>query len=335
MAKRAGSRKTPGKKAGKKKPARTARKAAAPARRTVRAKRSHPSSGTLDQRMEEFGQEMGNIGERFGKHVERKGKEIETTWNRTLGVAGPFLSSIFSVVMLAVLLWIFNFVNVPLGSGFLTALYTFLLSNIALFFAFFLFFSYSSYFHKHFRRAYLPISPIIVAIGITIGFWLLMSALNLINISFASVHLVNIAAFIQFNLFGMFIGFLFLGYLVLLVGMAMGRFNYHTGHCSERVEEIEMTKQTKKKGVSRPASGVKRLYRSGREKILGGVCGGVSEYFGVDPVLIRLLWVIFALGWGSGILAYIIAWIIIPRNPRDKKHWNEPKELAILNRPMK
>jgi len=63
----------------------------------------------------------------------------------------------------------------------------------------------------------------------------------------------------------------------------------------------------------------KRLYRSGREKILGGVCGGIAEYFNVDPVLIRLLWVILSLGWGTGIIAYIIAWIIIPENPDHKQ----------------
>jgi phage shock protein C len=63
---------------------------------------------------------------------------------------------------------------------------------------------------------------------------------------------------------------------------------------------------------------IHRLYRSGKDKLLGGVCGGIGEYFDIDPVIIRLLWVIFSLTWGSGILAYIIAWIIIPRNPRHK-----------------
>jgi phage shock protein C len=62
----------------------------------------------------------------------------------------------------------------------------------------------------------------------------------------------------------------------------------------------------------------KRLYRSGKSKILGGICGGIAEYFNVDPAIIRLLWVLFALGYGSGVLAYIIAWIIIPRNPNHK-----------------
>jgi len=60
---------------------------------------------------------------------------------------------------------------------------------------------------------------------------------------------------------------------------------------------------------------MRRLYRSGNDKILGGVCGGLGEYFGIDPTLIRLAWIIFSLVYGSGVLAYIIAWIIIPRNP--------------------
>ncbi|MFH0833005.1 MAG: PspC domain-containing protein [Candidatus Aenigmatarchaeota archaeon] len=63
-------------------------------------------------------------------------------------------------------------------------------------------------------------------------------------------------------------------------------------------------------------SKIKRLYRSGKDKILGGVCGGVAEYLNVDPVVIRLLWILLSLAWGFGILLYIIAWIIVPRNPK-------------------
>ncbi|MBU0530751.1 MAG: PspC domain-containing protein [Nanoarchaeota archaeon] len=62
--------------------------------------------------------------------------------------------------------------------------------------------------------------------------------------------------------------------------------------------------------------GIQRLYRSGKDKILGGVCGGIGEYLGVDPVIIRLIWIIAFFAWGIGLVAYIIAWIIIPRNPR-------------------
>lgn len=59
----------------------------------------------------------------------------------------------------------------------------------------------------------------------------------------------------------------------------------------------------------------KRLYKSNQNKMIDGVCGGIAEYFDVDPTVVRLLWVLFSLMGGSGILAYIIAALIIPRSP--------------------
>lgn len=61
----------------------------------------------------------------------------------------------------------------------------------------------------------------------------------------------------------------------------------------------------------------KKLYRSGKSKILGGVCGGIGEYLDIDPTIIRLLWVLFGLS-GIGVLFYFIAWLLIPRNPKHK-----------------
>ena len=59
---------------------------------------------------------------------------------------------------------------------------------------------------------------------------------------------------------------------------------------------------------------VKRLYRaSEKNSMIGGVCAGIADYFSVDPTLIRLLWVFLIFCGGTGILAYLIAWIIIPR----------------------
>ena len=59
----------------------------------------------------------------------------------------------------------------------------------------------------------------------------------------------------------------------------------------------------------------KKLYRSRKNRMICGVCGGIAEYFNIDPTLIRLAWVLFALSAGSGILAYIIAAIVIPDEP--------------------
>ena len=75
----------------------------------------------------------------------------------------------------------------------------------------------------------------------------------------------------------------------------------------------------------------KKLYRSKKDKMIAGICGGIAEYFDVDSTLIRLLTVLFVLLGGAGIAVYIIAWIIIPETPEkvsddkfDKRE--EPKE---------
>lgn len=59
----------------------------------------------------------------------------------------------------------------------------------------------------------------------------------------------------------------------------------------------------------------KRLYRSKTNKKLAGICGGIAEYFDLDPTLIRLAWVLFSCMGGSGIVAYIICAIIVPQEP--------------------
>lgn len=56
----------------------------------------------------------------------------------------------------------------------------------------------------------------------------------------------------------------------------------------------------------------KRLYKIEHGKKLCGVCGGIAEYFDIDPTLIRLLWILFTACGGAGILAYIIVAIIMP-----------------------
>ena len=56
----------------------------------------------------------------------------------------------------------------------------------------------------------------------------------------------------------------------------------------------------------------KKLRKSAVDKKLCGVCGGIGEYFNLDPTVVRLLWILFSLAGGAGLLAYIIAAIIMP-----------------------
>ena len=60
---------------------------------------------------------------------------------------------------------------------------------------------------------------------------------------------------------------------------------------------------------------MKKLYKSNTQKMVSGVCGGIAEYFEVDPTIVRILFVIFGFGGGSGILLYLLAAVIMPDAP--------------------
>ena len=72
---------------------------------------------------------------------------------------------------------------------------------------------------------------------------------------------------------------------------------------------------------------MKRLYRSRKNRMLGGVCGGIAEYFEIDPVIVRLIAVALFFVGGSAILAYIIALIVIPYESLEMAA-NQNKEAA-------
>ncbi|SKC62995.1 PspC domain-containing protein [Maledivibacter halophilus] len=59
----------------------------------------------------------------------------------------------------------------------------------------------------------------------------------------------------------------------------------------------------------------KKLYRSNTDVKIAGVCAGIAEYFDIDSTLVRLGWILFVLMGGSGIIGYIIAWLVMPQRP--------------------
>jgi phage shock protein C len=70
---------------------------------------------------------------------------------------------------------------------------------------------------------------------------------------------------------------------------------------------------------------VKRLYKSRKNKVVDGVCGGIAEYFDVDPVLVRIIFVLFFFVGGSALIAYIVGMIIMPRTPYEPVQESGPK----------
>jgi phage shock protein C len=60
----------------------------------------------------------------------------------------------------------------------------------------------------------------------------------------------------------------------------------------------------------------RKLYRSRTNRQVAGVCGGLAEYFGMDPTLMRVLFVVLAVLGGSGLVLYLALWIIVPNAPQ-------------------
>ena len=57
---------------------------------------------------------------------------------------------------------------------------------------------------------------------------------------------------------------------------------------------------------------MKKFMRSGKDQKIGGVCAGVANYFDIDPTIVRVIWAVLAFCYGTGVLAYIILWLIAP-----------------------
>lgn len=77
-------------------------------------------------------------------------------------------------------------------------------------------------------------------------------------------------------------------------------------------EEFEASQQQESKNKESTMSHNKRLYRDPDNRVLGGVCGGLGSYFNIDPVLFRLLFVVIFLVFGTGLIIYLILWLITP-----------------------
>jgi phage shock protein C len=76
----------------------------------------------------------------------------------------------------------------------------------------------------------------------------------------------------------------------------------------------------------RPAAGPRVLRRSRDDRVLGGVCGGIGRYLGIDPVLVRVAFAVLVIGLGSGILAYLIACLVIPEELPGEQVGPDPPE---------
>ena len=73
-------------------------------------------------------------------------------------------------------------------------------------------------------------------------------------------------------------------------------------------------------GIAQAAVGRKRLMRSSTDKKIGGVCAGLADYFDLDATILRVVWLLLILCAGTGLVAYIVLWIVLPRAPAEVVH---------------
>jgi phage shock protein C len=261
--------------------------------------------GRFEEGIENFAEEMEHMGKKLERRIDSSARKHQNNWNShkdSVGVMSPILSSMLSLILMALFIWVLGFVNPAVNSQFLVNLRAFFIINLGLLFAVSVFMSFSKYFSRRKPKEYELFAPICMGVNVAFAFWIIGNLISLAGLSYYMPAFGSISAFLVSSSYWFFGAFVFIGYIVFMVKLLTGS-----------IETKEIHHMPSKKNV-------KRLYRSGREKILGGVCGGIAEYLEVDPVLIRLIWVAGTFAFGSGILLYIIAWIIIPRNPNHK--WN-------------
>ena len=84
------------------------------------------------------------------------------------------------------------------------------------------------------------------------------------------------------------------------------------GQKATSCEHTEDVRQGASQHADRQAP--RRLYRS-HNQIIGGVAAGLAEYLGIDPTIVRIAWALLGIAWGTGVLLYLICWLVIPLEP--------------------
>ena len=255
---------------------------------------------SIDERIEDFGEEMEDFGDRFEEEMESFTDELESRYHSFFGAVGPFLWSLIGLVFLGILVWALHWIGEAIPSTTFISAGDFILNHLALLFLLLLIFNYSSYFSKRYSERFKFISPITTALSIVVWIWIIGRLLLLMDPQFDSISFA--VRSLLGNLLTIFLLLVILCYLLLVIK-----------------ESRESEGKIYMKDYWEKDQDIKRLYRSGKDKLVGGVCGGIGEYFKIDPVIVRIVWVILAVAsFGTAILVYIILWILIPRDPKHR-----------------
>lgn len=170
--------------------------------------------------VDNFSEEMQGLRRRFDKRMEKRDRCCEGGhrhwWFSTFGFIGPLIGGIVGIIFLLLGVWILNLINTPFGSGFVSAISSFFLYNISWFFIASVLFGYDYYFRKIYPRSYWIFSPIVGSVRAIFVIYVLISLLAIAS-EFTGVIFSNLTNFFYTNIFGLFIFFLFIGYVIEII----------------------------------------------------------------------------------------------------------------------
>ncbi len=269
------------------------------------------SSVDLERHIHHFSQEVEELGRRLDRSIQNRERRHESWYDRTFGVFGPLISS---VIGLLVLLLVIQALITVSGQGvWPMRVANFLKNYIGVLFVLMLIGGYVSYLSRKYRP-FRWVAPLIGGIIFYIMLWLVSIILSALSVDLANQTLQTISN--QFTVLALPLTFLIVGLGYIGLFFSLSRHDDHPLPPTPPSPTPAPSAAPVQPPMPAPVAPPARLYRSGRERILGGVCGGIAEYLNIDPVIIRVVFVIgMVLSFGVLVLGYFLLWILVPRNP--------------------
>jgi phage shock protein C len=265
----------------------------------------------INKNIKHFEEEIDRFGKKLADIFDDAGENIGTWYDRAFGPFGPVLISIFSSIILLIILQLLIFFGEQ--RPWLIEIQLFLEPILILFIIVFLISTYSQYLTKKIKP-FRFVSPIISVLIFIFWFWVALNIIAIIGAEFEVSILITFKNLFELLLIPIALIILIVGYANIISNAQKPVSNQQIKKKSQS-ESVNTTQdQVQKHDITQEE--YKRLYRSGKDQIVGGVLGGIAEYLNIDPTLIRVLFVIILIAsFGTMVLAYLIGWIIIPRNP--------------------
>ncbi|OPY34465.1 MAG: PspC domain protein [Methanomassiliicoccales archaeon PtaU1.Bin124] len=268
----------------------------------------HVSESDMDRRFREFGEEVEGVGKKISQGIESGARGGQTEFDRALGPIGPLVMAVIAFIILLIVAQTLSVLGDQ--NAFVKDLtQQVFLNNLVLWFFLFVFLGYSAYLSRKDPSSYDFIEPLAMAIGITVAVWVTMMVLGLVSVHYKIAWLswANGAMWVILPL--IFLLVLLLGYSSVLVRQQAKR---SAAPIPTPMPAPAAPPQYMPPGVAVPG----RVYRSGKDRLLGGVCGGLGEHFNIDPTILRIIWILLlVISFGTFLLVYLALWIVIPRNP--------------------